>query len=288
MSDIRNHVESMLNNYTNMVQELKILEFEMKNITTSLDPRVIENMVFSHPDNERVSGSFLSDKTANIAIEHVDSQRNARYHAMKNLIYNMHLEVRRLEHYLSLLPKEESDVIKWFYFEGLSWAAITKITLVTQRTMQRRKQRGFDKLVGYYSVVNKLSIQVDDIRMRVRFISYVHEEQYIKCLDRAKKDLAPGVKAMLYIISGCNELWNAGPDTFFDFETGEVIPQESITATYSDEGAKLLRLAYCYAYGLKMDQRQLLHVLYNYFWGLEHIHLELAIEAMRLALFSDI
>lgn len=288
MSDIRNHVESMLNNYTNMVNELNVLEFEMRSITASLDPRVIENMVFSRPDSERVSGSFHSDKTANIVIEHVDSQRNAKYHALKNLIYNMRLEVRRLEHYLSLLPKEESDVIKWFYFEGLSWAAITKKDIVTQRTMQNRRQRGFDKLVSHYSVVDKLSFQTDDIRMKVRFISYVHEEQYIQCLDRAGNHRAPGIEAMLYIISGCNELWNAGPDTFFDFETGKVIIQESVTASYSRGSAKLLRLAYCYAHGLKLDQRQLLHVLHSYFSGLEHIHLELAIEAMRLALLSGI
>ena len=288
MSDIRKHVESTLKNYTKMVQELRVLEFELDNLNTPLDSRAIESAVLSRPNNEWVSNSFRSDKTSDIVVDHIDSQRNAKYHAFINLIRNMCLETRRLEHYLTLLPEEEADVIRWFYFEELTWAAITKKTLATQRTMQRRRQRGFDKLVKYYSVVDRLSGQTDDIRMKVRFISYVHEEQYIQCLGRVKGYRTLGTNAMLYIISGCNELWNAGPDTFFDFETGEVIPQEAMTAAFSSKGAKLLRLAYCYAGGLKLDQEHLLHLLRSYFSGLENIHLELAIEAMRLALFSDI
>jgi len=288
MSDIKKHVEFILDNYTEMIKELNVLEFELENMSTSLDSNAIENRVLSRSNSEWVSGTFQSDKTADIVIEHVDSQRNAKYHALINLIRNMRLETRRLEHYLTLLPEEEADVIRWFYFEELSWAAITKKTLATQRTMQRRRQRGFDKLVKYYSVVDRLSGQTDDIRMKVRFISYVHEEQYIQCLGRVKGYRTPGTEAVLYIISGCNELWNAGPDTFFDFETGEVIPQEAMTAAFSSKGAKLLRLAYCYAGGLKLDQEHLLHMLRSYFSGLENIHLELAIEAMRLALFSDI
>lgn len=284
MSDIRNHIESMLNNYTTMVRELKVLEFEMESITSPLDPEVIENIMLSHSNGERISGSFRSDKTAGIVIEHVDRQRNAKYHALKNLIYNMRQEVRRLEHTLSLLPKEESNVMKWFYFEGLSWAAIAKKTALTVRTMQRRKKRGLDKLVNCYSVVDKLSAQANDIRMKARFIGYVHEERCVQCLKRLKKEHRnPGLDAMLYIISGCNELWNAGPDSFVSFETGKPVPQESITGAFSEQGAKLLRLAYCYAHGLTLDR--LPAVLNSYFSGLEHIHLELAMEGMRLALF---
>lgn len=289
MSNIKKHVESLLKNHSSMIRELKVLEFEMKNLSMPLASEIIEGLVFSHTMGERVSGSFISDKTANIAIEHVDSQRNAKYRALSNVIFNIRQEVRRLEHCLSLLPKEEEEVIRWFYFDALSWDAITDKTLVTQKTMQRRKKRGFEKLVSYYSIVDKLSDQSSDICMKTRFISYVHEEQYSQCLKRVRKEhQTPGIAAMLYIISGCTELWNAGVDTLFNFKEGKPIPQEAITDTYSVKGAKLFRLAYCYAYGVKLDQKQLLHMLQNYFSGLEQIHLELAIEAMRIALFSDI
>lgn len=288
MPNMIHHVESALRNYTAMKQELSVLEFELKRLTMPLDPDSIESMVFTHAGGEWVSGSFHSDKTADIVTRHVDGQRDAKYHALKNVICNMRMELRRLEHYLSLLPKDEADVIEWFYFEKLSWSEILEKATATQRTMQRRRQRGFDKLVSFYTMVDKLPNYADEARMRVRFISYVHEEQYLHCLEHVlTENRTPGLDAMLYIISGCNELWNAGADTFVDFASGEVISQESISNSFSEEGAKLLRLAYCFADGLKMNRGQLLHTLYTYFSGLDLVHLELAIEAMRLALFSS-
>ena len=157
MSEMKKRVESMLKNYPAMTKKLKVLEFEMEFITKSLHPNIIENLVFSHTGEERVSGSFRSDKTANIAIEHVDSQRDERYYALKNRIDNIRQELRRLEHYLSLLPKEEAEAIRWFYFEGLSWDAIAEQTLVTQKTMQRRRKRGVDTLIHYYSIADNPS-----------------------------------------------------------------------------------------------------------------------------------
>lgn len=286
MSDIRNHVESALNNYTATKQELKVLEYEMERITPPLSPDRIEGLTFSHTDYERVSGYYRSDKTADIVVDHLDSQMGAEYHALKNLIYNLRLELRRLEYYLSLLPNEEYEVIKWSYFEGLSWPAITAKALASQSTMQRRRRRGVDRLVGFYSVLDKVSTQEEDIRMKARFTGYVHEEQYVQCLELARDIRSPGIDAMLYIISGCNELWNAGPESFLNFETGKIIPSETMPEKFTDNGAKLLRLAYCFAQGLELGQ--LVNVLRLYFPGLEYVHLELAIEAMRLALFPGI
>ncbi|MDL2234464.1 hypothetical protein LJC63_12935, partial [Ruminococcaceae bacterium OttesenSCG-928-L11] len=168
MSDIRKQVESILKSHTEMKRQLSVLEYELDAQQRMLDPTVIEDKVFSHPEGEWVSGSRPSNKTADIVVEHIDSQRNAKYHALKNLIYNMRLEVNRLEYSLSLLPQEEAEVIRWFYFEELGWAAITAKTLVSQSTVQRRKRNGFEKLVSHYAVLDKLSVQSDDVRTRAR------------------------------------------------------------------------------------------------------------------------
>jgi hypothetical protein len=190
--------------------------------------------------------------------------------------------VRRLEYYLSLLPREESDIIRWFYFERASWADITGRTLLSQSTVQRRKKSGVEKLAGYFSMLDKLSAQSGDVHMEARFTGYAHEERYTQCMGHLKDALlSPGIQAMLYIVTGCDELWNAGADSFIGFETGEVVPQESITESFTSQGSKLLRLAYCYAHGVGLNQ--LSHIVNSYFPGLEGFHLELAIEAMRLA-----
>jgi hypothetical protein len=86
---------------------------------------------------------------------------------------------------------------------------------------------------------------------------------------------------MMYLISGCNELWNAGIDNFFDFETWEAKQPGDAMESLSSQGAKLIRLACCYA--LDFNPHHISQLLNSYFPGLEYVHLELAIESLRVA-----
>lgn len=282
MKDIKSYVENLLKNYPDMKRQMKALGYELEWLQRSLRPAAIENQVFAHSGGERVSCTQPRDQTADIVVEHVDSQRNARYHALKSVLYTMALEIRRLEYYLSLLPNEESDVIRLACFEGLSWNDIAKATSLTDRTMQRRRKRGIDRLVGFYTGIDSLPLTAGDMWTQVRFISYLHEERYSQCLRHmGGQKRTVGSDAMLYIISGCNELWDAGADTFLNFETRELIPQNNMTQSFSPQAAKLLRFAYCCMRGIPIHQ--LGDVINSYFQGLEYPYLEFAIEALRLA-----
>jgi hypothetical protein len=284
MNEIRKHVESILNSYPDMKQQLKVMEFELDSLQPMLDPRVIEDKVFAHSGADRVSGVQPRDRTADIVIEHVDGQRDARYHALKSVVYTMSHEICRLEYYLSLLQKEDSAVLRHFYFEGMNLAAIAKSDLVSQSTVQRRKKRGFATLVKYYSALDSLSVQGGGLLPEARFISYLHEERYAQCMSRlTEMTRTPDIEAMMYIISGCNELWNAGIDTFINFETWEVTSRNCIEKSFSTQGEKLLLLTYYYALGF--DPHNLSYIINSYFPGLEHVHLELAIESLRVARF---
>ncbi len=213
----------------------------------------------------------------------MDSQRNARYYALKSVVGSLSVEVRRMDYYLSLLPIEESTVIRCFYFEGMNLMEITQNSTVSQSTVQRRKKQGLDRLTGYYSVLDNLSDTLTDgSHSGIRFISYMHEERYAQCLERMKDTIRmSGTEAIVYIISGCDELWNAGVDAFLDFETWEVKAPEALIESLSEQAAKLLRLACCYALGF--NPRHLSQLISRFFSGLEYVHLELAIESLRVA-----
>lgn len=283
MSDIKKQVEFILKSYATMQNEARVLEFELQRIDTSLSSEAIEGAVFSHSGNERVSGSHHSDKTSNIVVEHIDRQRNGRYHALSTLIHNMRFELHRMDYYLSLLPEDEMEVIRWFYFDKLNWSKIAEKAEVVQRTMERRKKRGVENLVYYYSILDRLDPERIDIKTRVRFISYLHEERFSQCLERAEKHRSPGNEAILYILSGCNELWQAGVETFFDFSTGITKSYIESKNSLSGNGVKLLRIAYHFTNSF--DEDDLIHIFRCYFNDLEYIHLELAIEAVKLVLF---
>jgi predicted DNA-binding protein YlxM (UPF0122 family) len=199
------------------------------------------------------------------------------------LVLSLTAELNRLEYYISLLPKEEAEVIRWFYFDQWNWSEITERSQIPKSTAQRRKRSGISKLVGYYSILDKVSRDNIDIRTRTRFISCVHEKRFVQCLKRAGDQLNPGGTAMLYIISGFNELWNIGVETFFDFSSAALIPYGDKMPPLSDQGARLLEMAYFLGRGA--ETRHITAVFHHEFQDLEYLDLELAIEAVKLALF---
>lgn len=105
MKDMKNQVEKILNSYTKMKKELLLLEFELNRATPSLSSEFIEGTALARPGYEATFGSHISDKTADIVVEHVDSQRNGKYHAITSLLHTTRLELNRIEYYLSLLPE---------------------------------------------------------------------------------------------------------------------------------------------------------------------------------------
>ena len=284
MRDVKSHVENILANYMSAKRELQILEFELQRITHNLDPKDIAEKMFAHSSHERVASSRISDKTADIVIEHFDGQRSSVYRALSTLIYNNRGELQRLDHYLSLLSEDESEVIKLFYFDGLSWEEIVQTASCSLSTLRRRKKKGVDRLAHYYSILNNFSRNNLGLYSRLHFISYIHEERFTHCLQRAKMR-SPGIDAMLFIISGCNELWDIGVETFFDFNESVSICYAERNLSLSGNGIKLLRLAYHLAVG--MERHNLVNDLWHYCANLEYVDLELAIESIKLALSPE-
>ncbi len=102
-------------------------------------------------------------------------------------------------------------------------------------------------------------------------------------MELAKTKVTPGVEALFYILSGCNELWSAGVAAFYDFETGSAVSDCSGNVALTREGEELLKLG-CHLAG-RAAPDDLVHVLQSYFPSLGYVHLELAIEAIKLAYF---
>jgi predicted DNA-binding protein YlxM (UPF0122 family) len=268
-----------------MKRGVQVLEFELKQFIPNIAAEDIKNLTFAASTREIVSSSGHSDKTAKIAIDHFDRQINGEYHALRTLIGNMQVEIKRIEYYLSLLPKKEAAVIKMFYFENLTWDQIAKRTFWAPRSLQRYKARGIEELVKLYSMLEMLDAQNLEILARVCFISYIHEDRYMECLKQCREVRNPSVKAFLYLISGCNELWKIGAENLMDIETGVTIKLDIGKAPLSEGARMLLQLAYHLAEGFDGDA---VHVLQCFFPKLEYVYLELAIKGLKMVLMPEI
>ncbi len=286
MKETKKQVVRLLKNYAAMKSEVKALEFEMKSFDANAHAGAIENMPFSHSPREHAGCCMRGGKTANIAHKDCDSQSNGEYRALRTLICNIRNALCRIDYHLSLLPKKEAIVIKMFYLKKLTWEQIADRTLWAPRSLQRYKGKGLEQLAIFYAALDGIDVDNLPVRAKVRFVSYIHEERFAGCLRRAGSDREPGAEGLLYILSGCNELWNAGAESFYNFETGATIKIFSGVDNITAISRQLLMLGYHLANGF--DRASLVHTLQGYFPGLEHIHLELAIEAVKLALYLEI
>lgn len=62
--------EVMMKEYKNMKKELTVTEFQLRQFQGVSEQDMIDSMLYSHQEGERVQTSTLSDKTANIAIKY--------------------------------------------------------------------------------------------------------------------------------------------------------------------------------------------------------------------------
>ena len=171
MEKLKKQLEDRLNRYSGMKTELEMLCYELNRLTAPLSTEVIEGSVLSHPNFERVSGSHITDKTADIVVEHVSGQQDVRYHVLTAMIRQLNTELQRLEYYVSLLPAKEEEIIRLFYFDNLPWSEITGRLPVTQRTLESRTKSGLDKLLRYYALTDGLGLNLTEPQIQPRFIS---------------------------------------------------------------------------------------------------------------------
>ena len=62
--------EVMMKEYKNMKKELTVTEFQLRQFQGVSEQDMIDSILYSHQEGERVQTSTLSDKTANIAIKY--------------------------------------------------------------------------------------------------------------------------------------------------------------------------------------------------------------------------
>ena len=62
--------EVMMKEYKNMKKELTVTEFQLRQFQGVSEQDMIDSMLYSHQEGERVQTSTLSDKTANIAVKY--------------------------------------------------------------------------------------------------------------------------------------------------------------------------------------------------------------------------
>lgn len=286
MKNTKEQVEYILRSYSNMQKEAHVLEYELQKLTRPLHPDTIEGIVLSHSNGERVTGPMPGDKTANLAIEHVDKQRNKEYQAISALLRDIKMEIHRLDYYLTLLPPKTSEAISLYFFQNKSSYEIAEEVHVSRQTVNRRLKKGVSELITFYAVLDKVDPSKMDVGTRARFVSYLHGERFTQCMDRLGKNRGKCAEAVLYLLTGANELWNTGIDALFDFEQG--VSRKDAIKDMELSGAAVMLFRLARYFDTDFPKKESMPALRAYFSSMDFLHLELAVEAVKLAFFPGI
>lgn len=165
--NVREYVTKQLKDYREMKQNIHILQFELDALplhSASEANELIKSMTFAHSTEENVQHSQISDKTSSIALNYravnFKQMQETRQRIEEQLsIY--YLQVTRLETYLAALPEAEANILRQYYFDGITWQEIAQRNNVCLRSIIRRRDHALCQLERYYYRLAELGVLLD-------------------------------------------------------------------------------------------------------------------------------
>ena len=161
---MHDYVIEQLSTYQEACQNIQTLEFELRalNLRRRESPNeLIESMTFSHSGEEPVQSGQRSDKTASIALNYrtvnAEQTRELREELSRQLAC-YRLRVLRLEAYLDILPPDEADVLRRFYFDQMTWNEIAQTGHRCIRTIMRYRDKAMARLEAFYRRLAELGM----------------------------------------------------------------------------------------------------------------------------------
>ena len=153
--DIENMVVDLLKTYRGKKRKIEQLRFELENIPKLSDSEIIDSMALgsSVSDGGFIGGNHISDKTMMIALKYREAGEQLVSDSVRQIAQElsaMEEEINRLEHYLSLLPENLSEIIRLFFFEGVQNACISERLGISLPTVVNRKKAAVRELTTMY------------------------------------------------------------------------------------------------------------------------------------------
>lgn len=151
-------IEKIMQDYPKMVMERTCLENQIKNFNGITEIEMIDSMIYSHPDGERVQTSGISNKTASIAIsyrskmdrinkewlEHLEK----KYSMLSDEIFFFEAAVFSLS---GILPQFIKDMV----MESLTWDELAEKYHVSRTMVAKYRKKAIRELEILYTIHDK-------------------------------------------------------------------------------------------------------------------------------------
>lgn len=147
-------VEKLMREYPQMKTEVKCLENQIRDFRGISETDMIESMLYSHPEGDRVQTNGVSDKTARIAMsyrERMEKINKEWYDYLEQKYLLLSEEVRFFESALASLPGSLAGVMRDLVLEGMTYDAIAEKYFVSRTMVIKYRKRALTELDKLYA-----------------------------------------------------------------------------------------------------------------------------------------
>ena len=157
----RENIVAMLKSYNAKKNQIELLRFELSNPPRVTEAELIDTLSLGSSislDGNSNSG-HISDKTMMIALQYKDAGNrllNDTVFQISQELVNLESEVGRLEHYVSLISEQSSQIIRLYYFAEKLFPDISSELNLSKRTIVKYRDMGINELVEMYQYLERL------------------------------------------------------------------------------------------------------------------------------------
>lgn len=150
--------ETMMKEYRSLKRELSVTGFQLQRFEGISESEMIESMLYSHHEGERVQTSTLSDKTAGIAVNYrkiMERENDGWYVFLFRRYMFLKEELEFFEYAVNRLEERYRSIIKDLLDEEMTWDIMMEKYHVSRTMISKYRKAALKDLDKQYELRDK-------------------------------------------------------------------------------------------------------------------------------------
>lgn len=150
---------TILTKYSETQRRIEMLRYEMAHPTDVSAEEMIEALAFGHGNHSGTAPGYISNKTLYIALNYQDKMQKANEGTKNEIaiqLTKLEKQQERLLYYIGLMDKQDAEVIRMTYMDGMDNDQIAAKLGVSARTVRTRRTKAIDLLCDMYAYTASL------------------------------------------------------------------------------------------------------------------------------------
>lgn len=151
--------EQMIKEYKNLKLELSVTEFQLRHFEGISETDMMESMLYSHPEGERVQTGTLSDKTANIAMNYkraMARENDGWYNFLLHRYSFLKEELEFFDTAVDRLCGKYADIVRDMLDEDVTWDQMEVKYHVSRMMISKYRKKALSMLQKEYDLRDKV------------------------------------------------------------------------------------------------------------------------------------